>query len=195
MTCHVSCTAVQRNMVILHSKSQLHCLIILILQQPFVIFRNLLSVHTEKVFGICCLCMQQNKQNGASEGSIYCHIVMQWSLPGLCSSSAGPWHLSFDLGYFFAGHPAQSTGLPSISTRDKTLSFFLEVKGSNITEVSFNLLNLRCRLFSQARQNYWFPVNWMRNSKMEDCFVSVFLLFLSQIPPTNFSQPNRKTLF
>ena len=64
-------------MVILHSKSQLHCLIILILQQPFAIFRNLLSVHTEKVFGICCLCMQQNKQNGASEGSIiYCHIVM-----------------------------------------------------------------------------------------------------------------------
>ena len=99
----------------------------------------------------------------------------------------GRWHLSFALGYFFAGHPAQSAGLPSISTRDKTLSFFLEVKGSNITEVSFNLLNLRCRLFSQARQNYWFPVNWMRNSKMEDCFVSVFLLFLSQIPPTNFS--------
>ena len=99
----------------------------------------------------------------------------------------GPWHLSFDLGYNFAGYPAQSTGLPSISTRDKTLSFFLEVKGSNITEVSFNLLNLRCRLFSQVRQNYWFPVNWMRNSKMEDCFVSVFLLFLSQIPPTNFS--------
>ncbi|CAH3167547.1 unnamed protein product [Porites lobata] len=27
-------------------------------------------------------------------------------------------------------------------------------------------------LFSQARQNYWFPVNWMRNSKMEDCFES-----------------------
>ena len=57
------------------------------------------------------------------------------------------------------------------------LSITLEVKGSNITEVSFNLLNLCCRLFSQARQNYWFPVNWMRNGKMEDCFVSVFLPF------------------
>ena len=80
-----------------------------------------------------------------------------------------------------------------ISTHDKTLSFTLEVKGSNITEVSFNLLNLFCRLFSRARQNYWFPVNWMRNSKMEDCFVSVFLLFLTQIH--KFFLAKRRTLF